>query len=114
MQYHVEETSDRVIVVFIQSEYDRVAFGSLAPSVLESFCQQAVSTGKRLVFDLNGVHHLFSGDVGSLIQFGKTAKAQHVDFRLRNFSPEIRGMFELMKLHRVFLTDDDADDGSAP
>lgn len=113
MQYQIEETPTRIIVIFRQSDHDRVAFGQLRPADLEEFCTRATSADKRLVFDLGGIHRLFSGDVGDLLNFSKSAKQQGIDFRLRNFSPEIRELFELMRLHNVIQIDDDEPSSAA-
>lgn len=73
--------------------------------------RQFESGAKDLIIDLNEVHFIDSSGLGALVSGYKNASAQHGSLKLSNLQSQVKSMFELTRLHRVFdifTTVDDA------
>jgi anti-sigma B factor antagonist len=56
----------------------------------------------RIVLDLAGVKFIDSSGLGALISCLRQANGRKGDFRLCEMSRNVRALFELMRMHRVF------------
>ena len=63
----------------------------------------------RLVLDMSGVRFIDSSGLSVFIVALKAARAAGGDIVLLKLTPEVRSIFELTRLHRVFEIFDDAD-----
>jgi anti-sigma B factor antagonist len=66
---------------------------------------------KELVMDLKEVLFIDSSGLGVLVSGYKNASTQHGSLKLSNLQSQVKSMFELTRLHRVFdifTTVDDA------
>jgi anti-sigma B factor antagonist len=66
---------------------------------------------KDLIIDLKNVQFIDSSGLGALVSGYKNASTQHGSFKLSNLQSQVKSMFELTRLHRVFdifATVDDA------
>jgi anti-sigma B factor antagonist len=66
---------------------------------------------KDVVIDLKEIHFIDSSGLGVLVSGYKNASTQHGSLKLSNLQSQVKSMFELTRLHRVFdifTTVDDA------
>ncbi len=57
---------------------------------------------KDLVIDLNDVHFIDSSGLGALVSGFKNASARQGSIKLSALQSQVKSMFELTRLHRVF------------
>ena len=66
---------------------------------------------KDLIIDLKDVHFIDSSGLGVLVSGYKNASIKHGSLKLSNLQSQVKSLFELTRLHRVFdifMTADDA------
>lgn len=66
---------------------------------------------KDMIIDLKEVHFIDSSGLGVLVSGYKNASTKHGSLKLSNLQSQVKSMFELTRLHRVFdifTTVDDA------
>ncbi len=66
---------------------------------------------KDLIIDLKDVHFIDSSGLGVLVSGYKNASIKHGSLKLSNLQSQVKSLFELTRLHRVFdifMTVDDA------
>ena len=66
---------------------------------------------KDLIIDLKEVHFIDSSGLGVLVSGYKNASIKHGSLKLSNLQSQVKSLFELTRLHRVFdifMTVDDA------
>lgn len=56
----------------------------------------------KVVLDLSGVKFIDSSGLGALISCLRQVNGRKGDFRLCSMSTNVRALFELMRMHRVF------------
>ena len=61
----------------------------------------------KILINLENVNFMSSAMIGKLILFGKKCQASNVDLRICNINPNIKEVFDLMKLEKVFKVDED-------
>jgi anti-sigma B factor antagonist len=57
---------------------------------------------KDLLVDLKDVRFIDSSGLGALVSGFKNATSSHGTLRLASLQPQVKSMFELTRLHRVF------------
>lgn len=57
---------------------------------------------KDLVIDLKEIHFIDSSGLGVLVSGYKNASVLHGSLKLSNLQSQVKSMFELTRLHRVF------------
>jgi len=57
---------------------------------------------KDLVIDLKEIHFIDSSGLGVLVSGYKNASTSHGTLKLSNLQSQVKSMFELTRLHRVF------------
>jgi anti-sigma B factor antagonist len=57
---------------------------------------------KDLVIDLADIHFIDSSGLGALVSGYKNASGLHGTLKLSNLQSQVKSMFELTRLHRVF------------
>ena len=98
MQLNITEQSDIVIIAVAEERMDAHNSGELKERMLQLF-----DDGKaNLVIDLSGVRFIDSSGLGALVSGFKNASAREGSLKLCNLQPQVRSMFELTRLHRVF------------
>lgn len=60
------------------------------------------SGNQNLLVDLKEVRFIDSSGLGALVSGFKNATTNHATLRLACLQPQVRSMFELTRLHRVF------------
>ena len=70
-----------------------------------------LETNDRVVLDLSRLRFVDSSGLGALISCLRKLNAKGGDLKLSGMSTQVRGVFELVRMHRVFdvlITKDDA------
>ncbi len=57
---------------------------------------------QKILLNLENVNFMSSAMIGKLILFGKKCESAKVDLRICNINPNIKEVFDLMKLEKVF------------
>lgn len=57
---------------------------------------------KNLIIDLKDIHFIDSSGLGALVSGYKSASIIHGTLRLSGLQSQVKSMFELTRLHRVF------------
>ncbi|MDA3902747.1 MAG: STAS domain-containing protein [Desulfuromusa sp.] len=98
MQLNMTEQGDIVKISIEEERMDAHNSGDLKEQMLQLFDE-----GKcNLVIDLTAVRFIDSSGLGSLVSGFKNASAREGSLKLCCLQPQVRSMFELTRLHRVF------------
>jgi anti-sigma B factor antagonist len=103
------QVDDSGIAVLIEVKEDRLdAHNS---SELKTQMLAFFDEGKNnLIIDLKDVRFVDSSGLGSLVSGFKNASARNGNLKLCGLQPQVRSMFELTRLHRVFEIFPDAEE----
>lgn len=106
------QVSDKGVAVLIEVNEDRLDAhnsGELKTQMLTFFDE-----GKNnLAIDLKAVRFVDSSGLGSLVSGFKNASARNGNLKLCGLQPQVRSMFELTRLHRVFEIFPDSEEALA-
>ena len=106
------QVKDNGVAILIEVNEDRLDAhnsGELKTQMLSFFDE-----GKNnLVIDLKAVRFVDSSGLGSLVSGFKNASARNGNLKLCGLQPQVRSMFELTRLHRVFEIFPDSDEALA-
>lgn len=98
MIVQIEEKPAAVLIRVKEERLDAHNSGELKTQMLNLFEQ-----GKNnLVIDLEEVRFVDSSGLGSLVSGFKNASARNGNLKLSGLQPQVKSMFELTRLHRVF------------
>jgi anti-sigma B factor antagonist len=98
MQLKISEKEETVIITVEEERMDAHNSGNLKERMLQLFDE-----GKcQLVIDLTAVRFIDSSGLGALVSGFKNASARDGSLKLCCLQPQVRSMFELTRLHRVF------------
>ncbi len=94
----VEEKDDVVLIQVKEERLDAHNSGELKNQMLNLF-----EEGKNhIVIDLQDVRFVDSSGLGALVSGFKNASARNGNLKLCGLQPQVKSMFELTRLHRVF------------
>jgi anti-sigma B factor antagonist len=93
------QENDSVVLIEVREErLDAHNSGELKAEMLNLF-----EDGKNnLVVDLQEVRFIDSSGLGALVSGFKNASARNGNLKLCGLQPQVKSMFELTRLHRVF------------
>ncbi len=98
MQLNITEQDDIVRIEVQEERMDAHNSGDLKEQMLQLFDE-----GKyNLIIDLSAVRFVDSSGLGALVSGFKNASAREGSLKLCCLQPQVRSMFELTRLHRVF------------
>ena len=98
MQLKTEEIEDIVLIEIQEERMDAHNSGTFKEQMLALFDE-----GKcKLIIDLSAVRFVDSSGLGALVSGFKNASAREGSLKLCGLQPQVRSMFELTRLHRVF------------
>lgn len=98
MKLNMTEQGDIVIICIEEERMDAHNSGDLKEQMLQLFDEGKCS----LVIDLSTVRFIDSSGLGALVSGFKNASARDGNLKLCCLQPQVRSMFELTRLHRVF------------
>jgi len=109
MIIQVEEKGSVVVIVVKEERLDAHNSSELKTQMLNLF-----EDGKtNLIVNLDTVRFVDSSGLGSLVSGFKNASARNGNLKLCNLQPQVKSMFELTRLHRVFEIFPNLDDALA-
>jgi len=98
MQLNITEQGNLVRINIEEERMDAHNSGELKEQMLQLFDE-----GKsNLIIDLSAVRFIDSSGLGALVSGFKNASARDGSLKLCCLQPQVRSMFELTRLHRVF------------
>jgi len=98
MIVQVEEKDNVVLIQVKEERLDAHNSGELKTQMLNLF-----EEGKNnLIVNLSEVRFVDSSGLGSLVSGFKNASARNGSLKLCGLQPQVKSMFELTRLHRVF------------
>ncbi len=98
MQLTMTEQDDIIKISIQEERMDAHNSGELKEQMLQLFDE-----GKcNLIVDLSAVRFIDSSGLGALVSGFKNASAREGNLKLCCLQPQVRSMFELTRLHRVF------------
>lgn len=102
------ENTDGITVLFIRE--DRLDANN-SESLKAEFHKLFETGAKDMIIDLKEVLFIDSSGLGALVSGYKSSSVLHGSLKLSNLQSQVKSMFELTRLHRVFdifTTVDDA------
>lgn len=93
------ETVDDITVLFIKE--DRLDANN-SEDLKKELQQQFAAGKKNIIMDLTEIHFIDSSGLGALVSGYKNASTIHGSLKLTNLQSQVKSMFELTRLHRVF------------
>lgn len=98
MIVRIEEQGAVVLIEVKEERLDAHNSGELKAQMLNLF-----EEGKNnIVVDLHEVRFVDSSGLGALVSGFKNASARSGNLKLSGLQPQVKSMFELTRLHRVF------------
>ena len=98
MNINIVEKGSTVLIEVKEERLDAHNSSELKTQMLSLFDE-----GKNnLVIDLQDVRFVDSSGLGSLVSGFKNASARNGNLKLSGLQPQVKSMFELTRLHRVF------------
>ena len=98
MILNIEEKGQVVLIEVKEERLDAHNSGELKAEMLKLFDE-----GKNnILIDLKDVRFVDSSGLGSLVSGFKNASARNGNLKLCGLQPQVKSMFELTRLHRVF------------
>jgi len=98
MQLKTVEQGDVVVIEIEEERMDAHNSGTFKEQMLALFDE-----GKnKLIINLSAVRFVDSSGLGALVSGFKNASAREGSLKLCGLQPQVRSMFELTRLHRVF------------
>ena len=98
MQLPVEKVGEDLAVVVLPGEH-------LDASVAEEFKRDIapiIEANPRMLFDLSRLRFVDSAGVGALLSCLRRASAAGGDLKLYGMTPQVRAVFDLARMHRIF------------
>lgn len=98
MIINIQENDSATLLELGEERLDAHNSGDLKNEMLSLF-----EDGKnQLVIDLKDVRFIDSSGLGALVSGYKNASARNGNLKLCSLQPQVKSMFELTRLHRVF------------
>ena len=98
MNLKIEEKNEIVVIYVKEERLDAHNSGNLKTEMSTLF-----GAGKKnILVDLNDVRFIDSSGLGALVSGFKNAISNQGNLKLSSLQPQVRSMFELTRLHRVF------------
>ena len=106
MNLQIEQRGGAVLLAVQEERLDAHNSGELKAQMLKLF-----EEGKNdLVVDLQGVRFVDSSGLGALVSGFKNASSRNGNLKLAGLQLQVKSMFELTRLHRVFEIFNDVDE----
>ncbi len=98
MNLKIERKNNLVIINVKEERLDAHNSGDLKSEMQQLF----ISGEKKVLIDLKDVRFIDSSGLGALVSGFKNAISQQGNLKLSSLQPQVKSMFELTRLHRVF------------
>jgi anti-sigma B factor antagonist len=97
MEIAVDHIGDVAVAVLLVEELDAGNAGEFKRDIAP-----VLETNKKLVFDLSRLRFVDSSGLGAFLSCLRQVNAKGGDLKLCGMSKQVRGVFELVRLHRIF------------
>ncbi len=104
MVIQVDDKGDVVLIEVKEERLDAHNSGELKARMLALFEEDK----NNILIDLNDVRFVDSSGLGALVSGFKNASSRNGVLKLCGLQPQVKSMFELTRLHRVFEIYSDA------
>ena len=98
MQLNMTEKGDIVLIDVQEERMDAHNSSDLKERMLQLFDDEKCN----IVIDMAAVRFVDSSGLGALVSGFKNASARNGNLKLCGLQPQVKSMFELTRLHRVF------------
>ncbi|HWI41091.1 MAG TPA: STAS domain-containing protein [Verrucomicrobiae bacterium] len=98
MNLKIEQKNDILIIAVKEERLDAHNANDLKGELLHSFDEGK----KNILVDLQDVRFIDSSGLGALVSGFKNAITHQGSLKLASLQPQVKSMFELTRLHRVF------------
>lgn len=98
MNMQIEKVKDVNILYVREERLDAHNSGDLKSELARLFGEKE----KNILVDLKDVRFIDSSGLGALVSGFKNAISQQGSLKLSGLQPQVKSMFELTRLHRVF------------
>jgi anti-sigma B factor antagonist len=98
MNLHIEKKDDVTILYAREERLDAHNSGDLKTELASLF----EAKEKNILVDLKDVRFIDSSGLGALVSGFKNAISHQGSLKLSSLQPQVKSMFELTRLHRVF------------
>jgi anti-sigma B factor antagonist len=98
MLVKIEEKKEVILIEVKEERLDAHNSGEFKAQMLNLFEEGK----KNIVVDLQEVRFIDSSGLGALVSGFKNASARSGNLKLCGLQPQVKSMFELTRLHRVF------------
>lgn len=98
MNLRVEERGEAMLIEVGEERLDAHNSSELKAQMLSLFEENRIN----LLVDLKEVRFVDSSGLGALVSGFKNASARNGNLKLCGLQPQVKSMFELTRLHRVF------------
>ena len=109
MNLQIEERGRVVLLVVQEERLDAHNSGELKAQMVKLFEEGKIN----LVIDLQGVKFVDSSGLGAMVSGFKNASSRNGSLKLSGLQLQVKSMFELTRLHRVFEIFPDVDEALA-
>ena len=109
MNLQIEERGRVVLLVVQEERLDAHNSGELKAQMVRLFEEGKIN----LVIDLQGVKFVDSSGLGAMVSGFKNASSRNGSLKLSGLQLQVKSMFELTRLHRVFEIFPDVDEAVA-
>ena len=97
-QTFITQENDGAALVTVQGQITAETAGSLS----QAFNEVLAKKPERVIIDLAGSSYIASAGIGALVSFLRKVKESGSDLSLRAIRPEVRQLFRVTQLDRVF------------
>ncbi len=103
--FSTDQRDDVIVLTATVQEMD----ARNAQGAKEMFRELVENGSRKIVVDLSSLSFVDSSGLGALVSVLKTARAVNGEVRLCGLSPEVRSIFQLTRLFKVFDIHEDID-----
>lgn len=98
MNFSSEKLNDTIVISIKEERLDAHNSGELKVEMQRLFEEG----NKHLLVDMKDIRFIDSSGLGALVSGFKNATTCQGDLKLASLQPQVKSMFELTRLHRVF------------
>ena len=103
-----QEIDDILVVLFSDAKIlDEARIQQIGKELMDMAASAA--TSGKMVLNFEGVQFMSSAMIGKLVLLNKKAKADKIDLKLCNISPNVLEVFKITRLNKVFDIQTDQD-----
>lgn len=96
-----EEVEGILVVSFTDAKIlDEARISLVGKELMDKAAEAAAS--QRMVLNFDGVQFMSSAMIGKLVLLNKKAKADKIDLKLCNITPNVLEVFKITRLNKVF------------